>query len=176
MLLSQSSSLVDRVACHCNREKGDVVGQQSARKTTIIAIIYPVQQVELDTDGIPLSAIDFRLAGFPNLLEGVETPGTTISERAENCAQVVTEDDIHEIGTVNEACAVENVVILCFDLLLREGTECRAIGFLRGGIFRWWRGVIGVWEWTRRGCIGPVFVYFEELGGDVLPGLWLDDQ
>ena len=83
-----------------------------------IAITYPVQQVELDADGIPLSAFDFCPASFPNLLEGGETPGTTVSKRAENSAQVVTEDDIQEIGTVNEACAVENVVILRFELLL----------------------------------------------------------
>ena len=87
------------------------------RETATIAITYPVQQVELDTDGVSLSAFDFCLASFPNLLEGVKTPGITVSKRAEDSAQVVAKDDIHEIGTVNEACAVENVVVLGFDLL-----------------------------------------------------------
>ena len=87
-------------------------------RKTAIAITYPVQQVEFGTDGIPLRAFDFCLPSFPDLLEWGETPGTTVSKRAENSTQVVTEDDIHEIGTVNEACAVENVIILCLDLLL----------------------------------------------------------
>ena len=79
---------------------------------------YPVQQVKLDTDGIPLGALDFCLASIPNLLERIETPGATLSKRAEDGAQVVTNDDVHEKSTVDEAGAVENVVVLGFDFLL----------------------------------------------------------
>jgi len=85
---------------------------------TVITGTYPVQQVKLDTDGIPLGAVDFCLASSPNLLEGVEIPGATLSKRAEDGTQVVTDDDIHEKGAVDETGAVENVVVLRFKLLL----------------------------------------------------------
>jgi hypothetical protein len=87
-------------------------------KATAIAATYPVQQVKLDTDSIPLGAVNFCLASLPNLFKGVETPGATFSKRAEDGAQVVTENDVHEKGAVDEAGAVENVVVLRFDELL----------------------------------------------------------
>jgi len=79
---------------------------------------YPVQQVKLDTDGIPLGAVDFGLAALANLPEGVEAPVATLSKSTEDGAQVVTEDDVHEKGAVDETGAVKNVVVLGFDLLL----------------------------------------------------------
>lgn len=92
--------------------------QRRRKKATVIPLTYPVQQVELDTDGIPLGAVDFCLASIPNLLEGVEIPGATLSKRAEDGTQVVTDDHIHEKGAIDEASAVENVVVLRFELLL----------------------------------------------------------
>ena len=87
-------------------------------KATVVTITYPVQQVELDTDNIPFSAFDYGLASFPNLFEGIETPGATFSKCTEDGAQVVTNDHVHEKGTVDETGAVKNVVVLGFDILL----------------------------------------------------------
>jgi len=90
---------------------------QREREETENGITYPVQQVELDTDGIPLCALDFCLTSVPNLPEGVEAPGAGLSIGTEDSTQVVTEDDVHEKCTVDETRAVENVVILVFDFL-----------------------------------------------------------
>ena len=92
--------------------------RQRRKRATVITITYPVQQVELDTDGIPLGAVDFCLASIPNLLEGVEIPRATLSKRAEDGTQVVTDDNVHEKGAVDKTGAVENVVVLRLELLL----------------------------------------------------------
>ena len=125
---SHSSFSGERVACHCEnkqwRASGQSIGQERAGGTVAVAVAvsaaatYTVQQVKFDTDRIPFSAVDGRLASMSDLLEGVETPGAAVSKRAEDAAQVVTEDDVHEKGTVDEAGAVENVVVLVFDLVL----------------------------------------------------------
>jgi hypothetical protein len=115
------SSSSERVACHCNEatevlceyEKKDRGAEDTATTGT-----YPVQQVKLDTDGIPLGAVDCCLASAPDLLKGVEIPGASLSKRAEDSAQVVTDDDVHEKDAVDETGAVENVVVLRFKLIL----------------------------------------------------------
>ena len=84
---------------------------------------------------------------MPDLLKGVETPGAAVSIRAEDAAQVVTKDDIHKKGTVDEVGVVENVI---------TGLRGRVIRVVQGGISWWWRGVVGGWEGTNGRCVGTV--------------------
>jgi hypothetical protein len=93
-----------------------------------------IEQVELDRDGVALSLGTERMvsSSHPLMLQKmrfsknhhftlrkgkthlsrVQTPGYAVSDETQDRANIVTEDDLHEVSAIDEPCAMENLVIL----------------------------------------------------------------
>jgi hypothetical protein len=57
-----------------------------------------------------------RQTEYVTYIKGIQAPGTTLPNEAENAANVIRKDDAREPGAVDEPCSLEDLFVLIRDL------------------------------------------------------------